>query len=181
MKLAYAIREAAPDQEVILTVHEFKRLPHNAAELMTPSGRLQSAGVQLGLLSGPLSGIYDPNGMGAIFSAVQAAAQIKRNYIREKSLEGQVTAAAKGRHGGRPKVIDDDSLPLTLALKGRGVPVSENAKKLTIKTGKNAGQALGRLCLPGACRGRGNGGPDRGACRRPAGRREYRPGQWHRP
>jgi hypothetical protein len=32
------------------------------------------------------------------------------NYIREKTLEGQVIAAAKGNHGGRPKVIDD-SLP----------------------------------------------------------------------
>ncbi|WP_344594331.1 hypothetical protein [Actinomadura vinacea] len=66
--------------------------------------------------------------------------QIERNYIREKTLEGQVTAAAKGNHGGRPKVIDDDMLTFARALKGKGVPVPEIAKKLTIKTGKNAGQ-----------------------------------------
>ncbi|MFF4052809.1 hypothetical protein ACFYZ5_39805 [Streptomyces chartreusis] len=79
--------------------------------------------------------------MGAMFFAVlAAAAQIERNYIREKTLEGQQTAAAKGNHGGRPKVIDDDSLLLALALKERGVPVPEIAKKLTIKTGKNAGE-----------------------------------------
>ncbi|MFI8244422.1 recombinase family protein [Streptomyces sp. NPDC085866] len=70
LKLAYDIKEAAPDQEVILTVHELKRLARNAAELMTLSGQLQAAGVQL-----------------------------ERNYIREKTLEGQVTAAAKGNHG----------------------------------------------------------------------------------
>jgi DNA invertase Pin-like site-specific DNA recombinase len=92
---------------------------------MTLSGQLQDAGVQLQLLTG----IYDPNGMGAIFFAVRAvAAQLDRNYIREKTLEGQQTAAAKGNHGGRPKVIDD-SLLFARALKDRGVPVPEIAVK----------------------------------------------------
>ncbi|MET8221491.1 recombinase family protein [Streptomyces hirsutus] len=141
LKLAYDIKEAAPDQEVILTVHELKRLARNAAELMTLSGQLQAAGVQLELLTGPLTGIYDPNGMGAMFFAVLAvAAQLDRNYIREKTLEGQQAAAAKGNHGGRPKVIDDDSLLFARALRDRGVPVPEIAGKLTIKTGKNAGK-----------------------------------------
>ncbi|WP_079168568.1 recombinase family protein [Streptomyces colonosanans] len=141
LKLAYDIKEAAPDQEVILTVHELKRLARNAAELMTLSAQLQTAGVQLELLTGPLTGIYDPNGMGAMFFAVLAvAAQLDRNYIREKTLEGQMTAAAKGNHGGRPKVIDDDMLTFAIALKNKGVPVPQIAKKLTIKTGKNAGK-----------------------------------------
>jgi DNA invertase Pin-like site-specific DNA recombinase len=141
LKLAYDIKEAAPDQEVILTVHELKRLARNAAELMTMSGQLQDAGVQLELLTGPLTGIYDPNGMGAMFFAVLAvAAQLDRNYIREKTLEGQQAAAAKGNHGGRPKVIDDDMLTFAVALKDKGVPVPDIAKKLTIKTGKNAGR-----------------------------------------
>ncbi|MFI6062461.1 recombinase family protein [Streptomyces sp. NPDC051286] len=141
LKLAYDIKEAAPDQEVILTVHELKRLARNAAELMTLSGQLQAAGVQLELLTGPLTGIYDPNGMGAMFFAVLAvAAQLDRNYIREKTLEGQQAAAAKGNHGGRPKVIDDDSLLFARALRDRGVPVPEIAGNLTIKTGKNAGK-----------------------------------------
>jgi DNA invertase Pin-like site-specific DNA recombinase len=140
LKLAYDIREAAPEQEVILTVHELKRLARNATELMTLSGQLQAAGVQLELLTGPLTGIYDPNGMGAMFFAVlAAAAQIERNYIREKTLEGQQAAAAKGNHGGRPKVIDDDMLTFAIALKAKGTPVPEIAKKLPIKTGKNAG------------------------------------------
>jgi DNA invertase Pin-like site-specific DNA recombinase len=141
LKLAYDIKEAAPDQEVILTVHELKRLARNAAELMTLSGQLQAAGVQLELLTGPLTGIHDPNGMGAMFFAVlAAAAQIERNYIREKTLEGQVSAASKGNHGGRPKVIDDDMLTFAQALKDKGVPIPEIAKKLTIKTGKNKDQ-----------------------------------------
>nr|WP_256114333.1 recombinase family protein [Streptomyces sp. MnatMP-M27] len=141
LRLAYDIKDAAPDQEVILTVHELKHLARNATELMALSGQLQDAGVQLELLTGPLTGIYDPNGMGAMFFAVLAvAAQLDRNYIREKTLEGQQTAATKGNHGGRPKVIDDDSLLFARALKDRGVPVPEIAKKLTIKTGKNTGK-----------------------------------------
>lgn len=84
--------------------------------------------------------------MGAMFFAVLAVAgQIERNYIREKkTLEGQVINAAKGNHGGPPKVIDDDSLTFALALKDKGVPVPDIAKKLTIKTGKNAGKSLAR-------------------------------------
>lgn len=79
--------------------------------------------------------------MGAMFFAVLAvAAQLDRNYIREKALESQVTAASKGNHGGRPKVIDDDSLTFAVALKDKGVPVPEIAKKLTSKTGKNGGK-----------------------------------------
>lgn len=47
LKLAYDIKEAAADREVILTVHELQRLARNAAELMTLTNQLQRAGVQL--------------------------------------------------------------------------------------------------------------------------------------
>lgn len=46
--------------------------------------------------------------------------------IPEKILEGQ-QAAAKGNHGGRPKVIDDDMLTFAQALRAKGVPVPEIA------------------------------------------------------
>jgi DNA invertase Pin-like site-specific DNA recombinase len=111
---------------VILTVHEMKRLARNAAELMTLAGALQAAAIQLELLSGPLTGIYDPNGMGAMLFAVLAVvAQLDREYIREKTLEGQQAAAARGNHGGRPKVIDDDMLTFAAALRDKGVPMPE--------------------------------------------------------
>ena len=79
--------------------------------------------------------------MGAMLFAVLAvAAQLDREYIREKTLEGQQAAAAKGNHGGRPKVIDDDMLLFARSLKDKGTPIPEIAKKLSIKTGKNAGK-----------------------------------------
>ena len=56
-------------------------------ELMILSAELQSGGVQLELLTGPLTGIYDPHGMGSMLFAVLAvAAQLDRDYIHEKTL-----------------------------------------------------------------------------------------------
>ncbi|MGH7426897.1 MAG: hypothetical protein ACREUF_11410, partial [Solimonas sp.] len=55
--------------------------------------------------------------------------------------EGQVLAASKGNHGGRPKVIDDDMLTFAIALKDKGTPVPVITKKLTIKVRKNAGKS----------------------------------------
>jgi DNA invertase Pin-like site-specific DNA recombinase len=141
LTLAREIKLAAGDQPVILTVHEMKRLARNAAELMTLAAALQSAGIQLELLTGPLVGIYDPTGMGSMLFAICAvAAQLDRDYIREKTLEGQRAAAARGNHGGRPKVVDDDMLTFARALRDRGEPIRNIAAKLTIKTGKNAGK-----------------------------------------
>ncbi|MCM1973026.1 hypothetical protein [Streptomyces sp. G1] len=73
-------------------------------------------------------------------AVLAVAAQLDRNYIREKTLEGQQVGAAKGNQGGRPKVIDDDSLTFALALQAKGDPVPEITQKLIIKEGKNAGK-----------------------------------------
>ncbi|MFC9769782.1 hypothetical protein [Rhodococcus jostii] len=80
--------------------------------------------------------------MGAILFAVLAvAAQLDRDDIREKTLEGQQAAAVPANHGGRPKVIvDDDDALFARALREKGTPMPDILKKLTIKTGKNAGQ-----------------------------------------
>lgn len=141
LALAHQIKQAAPHQPVIFTVHEYKRPARNSAELMNLAADLQAAGIQLELLTGPLTGIYDPHGVGSMLFAVLAnSAQLDRNYIREKTLEGQQAAAAKGHHGGRPKVIDEDDVLFARALRDKGTPMPEIAKKLTIKTGKNAGR-----------------------------------------
>ncbi|WP_211245604.1 hypothetical protein [Actinomadura oligospora] len=76
-----------------------------------------------------------------LFAVLAVAAQLDREYIRDKTLEGQQIAAANGNHGGRPKVIDDDMLTFALALRAKGVPVPQIAAKLRIASGKNAGKA----------------------------------------
>ncbi|GAA2237619.1 hypothetical protein GCM10010232_25520 [Streptomyces amakusaensis] len=133
LTLAREIKTAAPHQPVILTVVEMKRLARNAAELMTLSSTLQADGVQLELLSGPLTGVHDPNGAGAIVFAVLAvAAEVEREGIREKTLEGLDTAARKGNHGGRPSVMDDDKLAVARARYAKGESVTAIAKALGV-------------------------------------------------
>ncbi|MFE2183427.1 hypothetical protein [Streptomyces sp. NPDC059455] len=50
------------------------------------------------------------------FTVLVVAAQIERDYIPGKPPGGQVIAASKGNHAGRPKAIDDDMLTLAQAL-----------------------------------------------------------------
>jgi DNA invertase Pin-like site-specific DNA recombinase len=45
LKLAHDIKQAAPDQTVILTVHELKRPARNAAELMALAAALEAGGI----------------------------------------------------------------------------------------------------------------------------------------
>lgn len=141
MEYARTIKQAVPHQRVIFTVHEMKRLGRGAAELLTIAEGLRQADIQLELLTGPLQGLYDPSGHGAaLFAFFAGMAESEREYIREKSLEGQASARERGRHGGRPKVLDDDMIAYARTLRTRGVAVPDIAGKLVIPTGKNKGR-----------------------------------------
>ncbi|WP_374771751.1 recombinase family protein [Streptomyces sp. NBC_01310] len=98
LALARQFKEAAPDTPVIFTVHELKRLARNAAELMTLSAELQAGGIQLELLTGPLTGIYEPNGMGVMFFAVLAVAGADRAQLQLR--EDPRRPGDCGNHGG---------------------------------------------------------------------------------
>jgi hypothetical protein len=74
----------------------------------------------------------------------QAAAAVERRPCPKRQAPAgspcRQAAAAKGNHGGRPKVIDDDMLIFARAPKDKGTPMPDIARKLVIKTGKNAGK-----------------------------------------
>ena len=109
MDFARTIKKAVPHQRVLFTVHEMKRLGRGAVEPLTITEDLRHHDIQLELLTGPPQGVYDPSGHGAaLFAFFVGMAESEREYIREKSLEGQASARERGRHGGRPKVVDDD-------------------------------------------------------------------------
>jgi DNA invertase Pin-like site-specific DNA recombinase len=67
-------------------------------------------------------------------------AESERDYIRDKTLEGQETARRNGRHGGRPVVVDEDMKATAERLYLDDVPVSEIATRLVIRSGKNKGK-----------------------------------------
>ncbi|WHM37470.1 recombinase family protein [Streptomyces sp. BPTC-684] len=133
LTLARDIKAASPHQPVILTVVEMKRLARGAVELMTLGATLQTDDIQLEILSGPLQGIHDPHGAGAIVFAVMAVgAEVEREGIREKTLEGLETAASNGRHGGRPPVMNTAKLAAAQALQAEGMSVTAIAKELKV-------------------------------------------------
>ncbi|MBV7697325.1 recombinase family protein [Streptomyces sp. TRM70350] len=128
MDFARTIRKAVPHQRVMFTVHEMKR-PGRGAELLTIAEDLRHHDIQLELLTGPLQ-------------------QSEREYIREKSLEGQASARERGRHGGRPEVVDDMAA-YARSLRANGVPVPQVACKVLITSGQEQGRTpLGRHGLP---------------------------------
>ena len=141
MEYAGTIKRAVPHQKVIFVVYEMKRLGRGAAELLAVAEGLQRADIGLELLTGPMAGLYDPSGHNnALFAFFAGMAESERECIREKTLEGQASARERGRHGGRPKVFDDDMLAFALALRAKGVPVPQIRLKLKIGSGKNAGE-----------------------------------------
>ncbi|MFD7499300.1 recombinase family protein [Streptomyces sp. NPDC059832] len=141
MDFARIIKKAVPHQRVIFTVHEMKCLGRGAAELLVIAEDLRHHDIQLELLTGPLQGVYDPSGHGvALFAFFAGMAESEREYIREKSLEGQASVRERGRHGGRPKAVDDDMADYARSLRANGVPVPQIAQKLVITSGKNKGQ-----------------------------------------
>ncbi|MEU1028302.1 recombinase family protein [Streptomyces mirabilis] len=118
-----------------------KGLGRGAAELLAIAEDLRHHDIQLALLTGPLRGVYDPSGHSAALLAFFAGmAGSEREYIREKPLQGQASTRERGRHGGRPKVVDGDIADYTRSLRANGVPIPQIAQKLVITSGKNMGQ-----------------------------------------
>ncbi|MEU6721559.1 recombinase family protein [Nonomuraea sp. NPDC046802] len=153
MEYARTIKTAVPQQRVIFTVHEMRRLGRGAAELLAIAEELRRHDVQLELLTGPLQGVYDPSGHGAaLFAFFTGMAESEREYIREKSLEGQSSARERGRHGGRPKVFDDDMIAYARSLRERGLPVPGDRAQAGHPRGQEQGPpSVAGQRLPSAC------------------------------
>ncbi|MFI5753172.1 recombinase family protein [Streptomyces sp. NPDC051644] len=88
--MARRFKELHPNIQVILTVHEFRRLGRGTDLLVTVED-LRKAGIALEFLSGPVTGLYDPgdrHGQGAIlFGVLAALSGAERTYTREDLVE----------------------------------------------------------------------------------------------
>ncbi|WUQ18334.1 recombinase family protein [Streptomyces sp. NBC_00236] len=103
-----------------LTVTMLDRLGRNMVELITSAQDLAERGQRLEIRTGPLAGIYDPHGAGKVpFVVFAAMAEVEREFIHERTLVGLDTAAANGKHGGRPSAVDGDMLAVALRRRRR--------------------------------------------------------------
>ena len=136
-----------------LVVSKLDRMGRDMREIMETAWSLQDLGAKLEILSGPLTGVYDPRGMGKMFFALLAGfAELEREMMIERTNDGLAQAAAEGRHGGRPPVISRDMMRIALGRRADGESVTSIAKGLTYKTAGGAERTVSRRALYNAFR-----------------------------
>lgn len=102
--------------EVVL-VYRFDRFARSVRHLVTALDEFQALGLEF-VSYGESLDTSTPMGR-AVFSIVAALAQLERDLVVERSVEGQRRARARGVHVGRPpREVDVERV---LALRGEGV------------------------------------------------------------
>jgi DNA invertase Pin-like site-specific DNA recombinase len=90
-------------------------------------------GHTLRILTGRLAGTYTPTGEWKFFFTMMAAfAELERDMLRERTMAGLAAARAQARTGGRPSVMDGDTLAAARARRARGESPTQIAKALGI-------------------------------------------------
>jgi DNA invertase Pin-like site-specific DNA recombinase len=93
-------------------------------ELIELVGRLQERGVEFRSLRESLD-TTTPSGK-LVFHVFASLAEFERDIIRERTTAGLEAARARGKKGGRKRVMDDKKLALAAHLmKDRDVPIAE--------------------------------------------------------
>jgi DNA invertase Pin-like site-specific DNA recombinase len=98
----------------VLVVLDLDRLGRLAGELIALIDRLEGRGVAFRALNAPMD---TTTPAGRAFLQIQAAfAEMERNLIRQRVAEGLAAARARGRRGGRPRVMTAEKLRYALHL-----------------------------------------------------------------
>ncbi|MFI6522589.1 recombinase family protein [Spirillospora sp. NPDC050679] len=135
--IALAREMRAAGVEVTLVVHEHKRLGRGI-ELAALAEQLRADGIALEFLTGELQGSHDPGGV--VFTVLAALSGMEREYIRDRTLEGQESARARGKTIGGTTVADPAMLGMALHLRDQGMSLRDIATRLVITTGKKKGR-----------------------------------------
>lgn len=104
--------------EVVL-VYRFDRFARGVRHLVTALDEFQALGVEFVSYSESLD-TSTPMGR-AMFSIVAALAELERNIVVERSVEGQRRARARGTHVGRPRRQVDEARMVRLRAEGMSV------------------------------------------------------------
>lgn len=114
-----------------LVVWRLDRLGRSLQHLIELVTALQDRAVGLRSLQESID-TTSPSGK-LVFHVFGALAEFERNLIQERTRAGLQAARARGRHGGRPKKLDDKKVELLYRLYDeRQHPISELCKLLGI-------------------------------------------------
>ena len=102
----------------VLVVARLDRLGRSLRELIDLVGELEGRGVGFRSLKESLD--TTTAGGRLIFHVFGALAEFEREIIRERTMAGLESARARGRHGGRPRALDEGRAKLARRLKEEG-------------------------------------------------------------
>lgn len=116
-----------------LVVWKLDRLGRSTKDVLTIAEDLHSRGIGLRILTGTLAGTYSPRGEGKFFFTMMVAfAELERDMIIDRTRAGIAAAKAQGRTGGRPTVVDENTLILARAKRAEGKPMAAIARELGV-------------------------------------------------
>jgi len=120
-----------------LVIYKPDRVARSIKELLVLlEDQLHARGINLHILTGICAGLHRPDGNTAadkmLFMVAAMAAEMERDLIRERTLDGLRAAQAQGRRGGRPAAVTDDTLDIARARRERGESVTAIARHLGI-------------------------------------------------
>lgn len=120
-----------------LVIYKPDRIARSMKELLVQlEDELHARDVNLEILSGICAGLHRPNGQTIadkmLFMVAAMAAEMERDLIHERTMDGLAAANAQGRYGGRPAKVDDDTLAIARARQARGESVTSIARHLGI-------------------------------------------------
>ncbi|MGH3844674.1 MAG: recombinase family protein [Pseudonocardiaceae bacterium] len=120
-----------------LVIYKPDRVARSMKELLVLlEDDLHAKNINLHILTGICAGLHRPNAATIaekmLFVVAAMAAEMERDLIKERTLDGLAAAAAQGRTGGRPPALDPDTLAIALARRERGESVTAIAAHLKI-------------------------------------------------
>jgi DNA invertase Pin-like site-specific DNA recombinase len=120
-----------------LVIYKPDRVARSMKELLVLlEDKLHARGINLHILTGICAGTHRPDGATIadkmLFMVAAMAAEMERDLIRERTLDGLRAAQAQGRRGGRPAAVDEDVLAVARARQSRGESVTAIARHLKI-------------------------------------------------
>lgn len=115
----------------ILVVWKLDRLGRSLKHLIETVTDLEEKGI--GFCSVQESIDTTSSGGRLIFNIFGALAQFEREIIRERTQAGFAAARARGRNGGRPRVMDEHKFAMAKQLmENKDIPVKEVCKTMDV-------------------------------------------------
>lgn len=94
----------------VLAVWRLDRLGRSLADLLEIVGQLERRGIGFRSVTEAID--TTTSGGKLVFQVFGAMAEFERNLIRERTMAGLTSARARGRLGGRPKVLNEQKIAL---------------------------------------------------------------------